>query len=360
MLFTLKRLSLGLLLIAGVSAILLLSDVDRRRPAVDRLPRVAHTRSGADRGSLRVPLDKTWKISLISFADSPSVEEIEQGVMDGLTEAALVQGRDYEIWRMNAHGDVAVASSMVDAAITRRTDLFISISTPALQAVLSRGRGTPLVFALVSNPVLAGAGSSNEDHLPHVTGITVVSPFQEMMSILLEFPEIRRVGTLFAPAEVNSVFYKDLMLSAAERAGIEVELIGVNTSSEVVDAAISLCSRDIDAVCQITDSLSSSTFAAIAKAASRFKLPIFTYNTALARQGSAAVAMAKDYYDGGRDAGLLAARVMRGENPASIPFRPIEKMRLVINLEAAARSGLEIPASLLSRADEVIGRSDRD
>ena len=78
MLFTLKRLSLGLLLIAGVSAILLLSDVDRRRPAVDRLPRVAHTRSDADRGSLRVPVDKTWKISLISFADSPSVEEIEQ------------------------------------------------------------------------------------------------------------------------------------------------------------------------------------------------------------------------------------------------------------------------------------------
>ena len=331
----------------------------RAHPVID--DRGTHSRSSGntESGSSHVPLAKTWNVSMISFVESPSTEEAERGVIDGLSEASLVPDRDYEIQRYNSQGDVAVASSMVDAAITRRTDLFISISTPSLQAVLARGRGTPLVFTLVANPLLAGAGSSNQEHLSHVTGIFVVSPFEEMMSILQEFPSIKRVGTLFAPAEVNSVFYKDMMLSAAQRAGIEVELIGVSTSGEVSDAAISLCSRDIDAVCQIADNLSSSTFVAIAKAASRFKLPIFTFNSALARQG-AAVAMARDYYDGGRDTGLLAARVMRGESPASIPFRPIERMKLVVNLEAAARSGLEIPASLQSRADEVIGRPSGD
>ena len=210
------------------------------------------------------------------------------------------------------------------------------------------------MFSLVANPVLAGAGRSNEDHLPHVTGVFVVSPFDEMMSVLREcLPGIKRFGTLFSPSEVNSVFYKDLLLEAAKQVGIEVELVGVNSSGEVADAALSLCSQNIEAVCQISDNLSSSTFVAIAEAANRFKLPVFTFNTTQAEQG-AAVVMARDYYDGGRQSGLLAARVMRGEDPTSIPFQPIRITRLVVNFRAAEISGLRIPPSLLERADRVI------
>ena len=102
----------------------------------------------------------------------------------------------------------------------------------------------------------------------------MVSPFDEMMSVLRQcLPEVKVVGTLFAPAEVNSVFYKDLMLQAAKQAGIEVELIGVSTTGEVADAALSLCSRNIDAVCQISDNMSSSTFVATAAAAKSVQTP---------------------------------------------------------------------------------------
>ncbi len=116
---------------------------------------------------------------------------------------------------------------------------------------------------------------------------------------------------------------------------------------------MSLCSRNIGAVCQISDNLSSSTFVAISEAANRFKLPVFTFNTTQAEQG-AAVVVALDYYDGGRESGLLASRVMRGEDPATIPFQPIRTTRVVVNLRAAAVSGLRIPPSLLERADRVI------
>ena len=161
------------------------------------------------------------------------------------------------------------------------------------------------MFSLVANPLLAGAGRSNQDHLPHVTGVFVVSPFDDMMSVLRQcLPEIKVVGTLFAPSEVNSVFYKDLLLQAAKQVGIEVELVGVSTTGEVADAALSLCSRNIGAVCQISDNLSSSTFVAISQAANRFKLPVFTFNTTQAEQG-AAVVVARDYYDGGGKAACL-------------------------------------------------------
>ena len=331
------------------------------REALDRAHSVidesgTHTKSdpASAAASGRAPLARTWQLSMLSFVETPTTEEVEKGVLDGLREAGLVEGRDYVMGRLNAQGDVATANSLVDAVVTRNSDLLISLTTPVLQASLTRAGGIPIVFSLVANPLLAGAGRSNEDHLPHVTGVFVVSPFDEMMSVLREcLPGVKRVGTLFAPSEVNSVFYKDLLLQAAKQVGIEVVLIGVNTSSEVADAALALCSRNIDAVCQISDNLTSSTFVAIAEAANRFKLPVFTFNTTQAEQG-AAVVVARDYYDGGRQSGLLASRVMRGEDPATIPFQPIRTTRVVVNVRAARISGLRIPPSLLERADRVI------
>ena len=225
-----------------------------------------------------------------------------------------------------------------------------------LQACLRRSRGIPVVFTLVANPVLAGAGKSNTNHLPNVAGNYVVSPFARMMRAVREcLPNARRVGTLFAPAEVNSVFYKDLLVEAAREVGIEVEAVGVSTASEVADAALSLCSMNIDAMCQISDNLSGSTFAPIVQASQRFRLPLFSFNTTHSKQGSVLM-VARDYYDGGREAGIVAARVMRGENPADIPFELVKKTRFIINLDNARKVGLRIPAHLIERADEVIGR----
>ena len=212
------------------------------------------------------------------------------------------------------------------------------------------------MFTLVVNPVLAGAGKSNTDHLPNVAGNYVVSPFARMMRAVREcLPNARRVGTLFAPAEVNSVFYKDKLVEAAREVGIEVEAVGVSTASEVVDAALSLCSTNIDAMCQISDNLSGSTFAPIVQASRRFRLPLFSFNTTHSQQGSVLM-VARDYYDGGREAGLVAARVMRGENPAEIPFELVQRTRFIINLDNARKVGLRIPAHLIEQADEVIGR----
>jgi len=331
------------------------------REALDRAHSVIdesgiHTKSDPQvrAASDRAPLAKTWQLSMLAFTDSPTTEEVERGVLDGLREAGLVENRDYVLRRLNAQGDMATANSLVDVVVTRNSDLLITISTPILQASVTRAGRRPIVFSLVANPILAGAGRTNEDHLPNVTGVFVVSPFDDMMSVVRQcLPEVKVIGTLFAPAEVNSVFYKDLLLEAAKQAGIEVKLVGVNTTSEVSDAALSLSSQNIDAVVQISDNMSSQTFVAIAEAANRFKLPVFTFNTTQAEQG-AAVVVARDYYDGGRDSALIAARVMRGEDPATIPFQPIRTTRVIVNLRAAAVSGLRIPPALLERADRVI------
>jgi ABC-type uncharacterized transport system substrate-binding protein len=142
---------------------------------------------------------------------------------------------------------------------------------------------------------------------------------------------------------------------AARKLDFKVVALAANTSADVADAALALTSQRIDVICQIPGNLTAAAFPSIAAAANKAKLPIFAFQSSQARYG-AAVVLARDYGDAGREAGLLAARVMRGENPAKIPFIPYSKTKLVVNTKAARQLGLTIPPAIIKKADEVIGQ----
>ena len=299
-------------------------------------------------------LEKKWNIHLIEYSNMLDVEESEQGILDGLREAGLRENQDFTLNIKNAQGDMSTLTSMVDTAVTQGADLLMTMSTPTLQAALQRGRNRPIVFTLVASAVAAGAGKTNEDHLPNVTGVVTTSAYEELILILKQcMPSAKRVGTLFVPSETNSVYNFEKTAEAAKKAGLELIPVPVNGSSEVSDAALSLVSRKLDAICQIAGNLTASSFPSIAEVARRSKIPVFAFQTNQAEQG-AVIVVARDYYDGGRESALLAARVMRGENPAAIPFQPLKTTRLLINIKAARACGLKIPSDLLSRAARLI------
>ena len=143
--------------------------------------------------------------------------------------------------------------------------------------------------------------------------------YKEVIAALREcLPTATVVGTLFVPAEVNTVFHKDMVTRTAAEVGLEVIAVPVTTATEVADAAIALCSRNIDAVCQVAGNLLSISFVSISRAARTAGLPAFAFLSGQANHG-AAVTVARDYGDAGKQAGRLAGRVMRGESPGSIP-----------------------------------------
>ena len=314
----------------------------------------ASTTSSTAPAASRPRPTKVWRIGLVSYVDSPTTEETTEGVLSGLQSEGLMPGRDIEIKVRNAQGDMATLSSMIDAALGEGVDALVTLSTPTLQAALRKASHIPVVFTLVADAVVAGAGKSNDDHLPNITGIVTTSDYQGLAKAVREvMPGARRVGTLFTPAEVNSVYNKDRWVEAARAVGLEVVAIAATTPGEVADAALAMTSQRIDAVCQISDNLTMSSFASILNAARRNRLPVFAFQSPQARDG-AVVAVARDYTDAGRDAAAVLARVVRGESPARIPIKPPTRSRLVVNLKAAAALGLSIPAALVARADEVI------
>lgn len=302
------------------------------------------------------PLARRWNVDILEYINVRDVEEAEQGMRDGLHAAGLVEGRDYQVRVRNAQGDMPTLSNLVDAAISDNTDLLMTLSTPTLQAALRRARDVPIVFTFVADAVAAGAGRSNTDHLPNVTGVPTHAAYGELLDVVEEcLPAARRLGTLFVPAEVNSVYNKEHFAAAATRRGLELRAVAVNTSAEVSDAALSLLAQDPDAICQCASNLTTAAFAAIVQPAQRARVPVFGFLSSDADNGAVAV-LARDYRDGGREAGLMAARIMRGETPASIPFEPLRSTRLLVNLEAARAVGLTIPPAVVQRAARVIGK----
>ena len=348
--FIVRRLLLGIFLIAGISAGLLVSDWNQRQIKKAETPQTTVKKAEPGQPS------KKWKVYLIEYTNVLDVEDSEKGVLAGLTEAGLVKGRDYEIKIQNAQGDMVTVNGLIDAAISEGTDLLVTLSTPTLQAAIQKARNIPVVFTYIANAVVAGAGKSDDEHLPNVTGVYMEGAYDDMMTTLREcIPSVRVIGTLFVPSEVNTVLHKDRITIAAKKAGIDVVTVAANTSSEVSDAAMALCSKKIDALCQIPGNLTASSFPAIVRAANMAKLPVFAFQSTQAHTG-AAVVLARDYYDGGREAGFIAARVMRGEDPATIPFMPYTKTKLIINMESARNVGIAIPPSLIQMAVEVIDK----
>ncbi len=331
-----RKLLGGTILILAASAVLLLSDVSQRTRNV---------------GSL----NKRWKVYLIQYNNVVDVQEAEEGVLDGLRNSGLVEGRDYEARVFNAQGDMATVSALVDAAISDRADMLVTFSTPTLQAAIRRApTSMPIVFTYVASAIAAGAGRSEKDHLPNVTGVSTGAAYDDLMRAIQRwFPHVRRLGTLFVPAESNMVFHRANLEAAARRAGFQLEIVPVSTATEIADAATALTARNVDAICQVPGNLTAAGFGSISRAAHRARIPVFAFQQEQAKDGALLVA-SRDYRDAGREAARLAAGIMRGDPPAKTEFRNFNATKFVLNLDTARELGLTLPPELVQSAQELI------
>jgi ABC-type uncharacterized transport system substrate-binding protein len=306
-------------------------------------------------GSASVKPTKTWRVNLLELNNVLDVEESERGILEGL-RASLRDGQDFTVKIRNAQGDMATLPMLVDTALAEGADIFLTMSSPTLQAAIQRGKGTPTVFTYVSSAAATGACKTFTDHLPHVTGIQTLAPYEEAIGVMKQcVPHLRTIGTLYCPAEVNMVYSRDKLLDVCKKAGLELVSVAANSTTDVPDAALALISHKVDAICQLTGNLTAVSFSGIAAAAQKAKVPVFAFQKVQAI-GGAQICLCRDFYGAGRAAAELAVRIMRGESPARIPIVQYAETRVIVNPKAAAAIGFTIPPDLMKKADEVIGK----
>jgi ABC-type uncharacterized transport system substrate-binding protein len=298
------------------------------------------------------PLAKTWRLSFVQLNNVVDVEDAEKGVLLGLKESGLVQGRDYTYQVRNAQGDMATVSTLVDASAAD-SDLIVTFSTPTLQAAVQRAKRVPVVFNYVSDAVAAGAATDDTHHAPNVTGVYLAGAYGQMVPLIRKYlPTAKTLGTVYVPAEANMVSQKPLLEQAARENGFELKAVAANTTAEVADATLALLSAHVDAICQIPGNLTAAAFPSIAQHAVRAKVPIFAFQSAQVDQS--VLTLARDYSESGRLAGQMAARVMRGESPAQMPLQAVSSILVIVNEKAGAAAGLVTPPDVRAKAQKTI------
>lgn len=331
-----KSVSRGIIALIVVSAILLFSDLQNRNKTKD-------TRRPVDQAKSETLAGRKLKLSLVHYVDSPNSEDCEKGIRKLLEDKNLREGVDFTLKVYNAQGDISTLNSIAGSIGNETWDLVFATSTPTIQLLAKKLPNAKIVFTNVGDPIVAGLGKSFEDHLPNICGISTMSDFDGLMNLVkILHPRMTRAGTIFTPAEINSVSYKDRLAEAAKNFGVELIAVPANSATEVFDAAKSLVARRIDAFCQISDNLTGSSCSAILKVSAESKVPYYGFVTQQLGQGAVAVC-ARDYFQAGYEAGEMGIEVLSGKKPAQIPYRFVEKTDYLISLETARLFKIPVP-----------------
>jgi len=341
MIEAIRRLSLGLLLIALSGAVLLYSDRGSRRSAQGN-------RSA----------DQPIRVALVQHASLVVLEDGADGVVEALAARGYEEGGRIRLKRFNAEGDLGTANTIAREVTGGGYDLVISLSTPSLQTIANAnktGSRTRHVFGLVTDPYGLGVGISATNplqHPPYMTGYGSMQPVENTLRIAKAMrPELRRVGLVWNAAEANSVAQTLIGRRVCRDLGIELVEANADSSTAAIEAAASLFSRGIEALWMSGDITVSTASEALLMSARRAGIPAFTCLPPNVQLG-ALFDLGANYREVGRSVGQLAADVLDGRDPATIPVENFVPETFLVNetVLPSLKSRWSFPADLRARA----------
>lgn len=292
-----------------------------------------------------------YTIGISQFVEHPALDAAREGFIEGLAEEGFTE-ENVEFLEQNAQADFSTAQSIAQKFNSRDLDMILAIATPNAQATANIVKDMPIMFTAVTDPVEAGIVDSMENPGANITGTTDMNPVADQLELISEFiPEVSDIGILYNPGEVNSVVQVDIAKEKAEEMGVKLHEGTVSNSSEVSLAASSLVDK-VDAIYVPTDNIIVSALPSVLNISNSKKVPVFASENGQVEQGAIAT-LGIDYKLLGIQTGKMAARVLNGADTATMPVESSDQLKLYLNKKAAEDLGLEIPKSVLDRADVI-------
>ncbi len=293
------------------------------------------------------------KIGISKIVEHPALNAIEQGIQDELTDMGYT---DIEYDLQNAAGDMNTASQIAAKFKAEKVSLAIGIATPTAIALATGIKDIPVIFSAVTDPIDAGLVDDLKNGKNNITGTSDMTPVKEQIQMLSDILEVKTLGHIYTSGEPNGVKLAQMAKEAAASLGIKFVATTISNSSEVMQAVVSIAKK-VDAIYISTDNTVFSALGSVVEGATNAGVPVFSADPASAPESGVLAAYGFDYYKHGRMTGRLAARVLEGEDPATIPTQFMTDdadLTLVLNLDVAKTLGLTISENLIEKAGVVV------
>lgn len=294
------------------------------------------------------------EIAIVQIVSHDSLDQIVQGIKDGLAEGGYVEGENLAIEFHNAEGDINLLSTIAEQVVSNEPDLIFAVTTPVAQAFQNQTDDIPIVMAGVTDPVSAGVVETLEAPGGNITGTSDAIDLEEHFELMLEIdPSIETVGMIYTTSEDNAQAEIETAKEAAEALGLEVKVEGIATTLDMQMVA-EMLSAEVDAIYVGSDNTIASAFETLLDATDRMNIAVFPSVDIMVAQGGLA-ALAINQADLGLQAAKMGLAVLDGEAISEMPVQFVEKLRLVYNSDSAERLGIEIPAELKDQLEDLSG-----
>lgn len=292
-------------------------------------------------------------VGINQLVEHPSLDASREGFIESFLENGYTEGETVIFDIQNAQGDQGTATSIANKFVTDGVDLILAIATPAAQATAQAVDEIPVLFTAVTEPQEAGLVDSWEEPGKNVTGTSDLNPVEGQISLIPKIaPDAKTIGIVYSSGEVNSQVQVDHAQEAAEKMDLELELVAISNKSEVLQAAESLVGK-VDALYVPTDNAVVDALESMIQIAEQEQLPLIVGEGDSVERGGLAT-LGIDYHLLGYQTGEMAMRILDGEDPATMPVETQEVVKLIVNIGAAERMGVELPEDLIDEADEVV------
>ena len=297
----------------------------------------------------------TYTIGIAQFAEHGSLDNCREGFLQGLAAEGIEEGKNLTVLYENAQADGGTASQIVNNFLAKKTDLICAIATPMAQAAYSGAKkvNIPVIFTAVTDPVAAALAKEDGSPVGEITGTSDKLPVEKQLEMIRKIlPDAKKIGILYSTSEVNSETAIKEYKAAAANYGFEIVEGAVTSTADISLATDSLLEK-VDCLNNLTDNTVVSSLPLILDKAGKKNIPVFGSEVEQVKIGCLA-AMGLDYVDLGKQTGVMAAKVLKGEAKASeLNFEVIKDAAFYGNSKVADTLGITLPKELTDSAAQM-------